>query len=277
MSRPQNRSLHGLLGATALILAACRGEAGPLQHREQAFAWTGGATPGMTVRVRDFNGDITVEPSPDTMVRVTADISWRRGDPDQSLHFTGARDGNDIIVCAVWGEGTCTASNYTSNFNFSRGTTDAKVHFKLQVPAGVMLELRGVNGNITAAASAPVEARTTNGDIRVVTAVGPVRGETTSGDVDLRMTSLVGSDSVIARTLNGDVFVYLPESAAASVDLATTNGVVSTEFQVLVTGEPSRRRLQATLGSGTHPVRLRTLNGDASLRKLDAQGRSASP
>jgi hypothetical protein len=248
-----------------------------LQHRDQAFSWNGVATPGMTVRVRDFNGDIDVEPSPDSMVRVTADISWRRGDPDRSLHFTGARDGNDIVVCAVWGDGTCTVTDYTSNFNFSRGTTDAKVHFKLQVPAGVRLELRGVNGNITAATSAPVEARTTNGDIRVVTAVGPVRGETTSGDVDLRMTSLTGSDSVIARSMNGDVFVYLPESAAATVDLATTNGAVSTEFQVLVTGEPSRRRLQATLGSGTHPVRLRTLNGDASLRKLDAQGRSAAP
>jgi hypothetical protein len=277
MLRLQNGSIAGLLGATALILAACDEEAGPRQHREGAFAWTGSATPGMTVRVRDFNGDITVEPSPDTMVRVTADITWRRGDPDQALHFTGAREGNEIIVCAVWGEGSCTASNYTSNFNFSRGSTDAKVHFKLQVPAGVLLELRGVNGSITAAASAPVEARTTNGDIRVVTAVGPVRGETTSGDVDLRMTSLTGTDSVIARSMTGDVYVYLPESAAASIDLATTNGAVSTEFQVLVTGAPSRRRLQATLGAGTHPVRLRTLNGDASLRKLDAQGRSAAP
>jgi hypothetical protein len=277
MSRPSIRSTLGLLVASASLLAGCGEEAGPLQHREQAFAWNGAATPGMTVRVRDFNGDITVEPASDSMVRVTADISWRRGDPDRSLHFTGARDGNDIVVCAVWGQGTCTATDYTSDFKFNRGVTDAKVHFKVQVPAGVMIELRGVNGSITAAASAPVEARTTNGDIRVVTAVGPVRAETVSGDVDIRMASLIGSDSVIARSMNGDVYVYLPEKAAATIDLATTNGAVSTEFQVLVTGEPSRRRLQATLGAGTHPVRLRTLNGDAALRMLDAQGRSAAP
>lgn len=274
---PRRAITHSLLAATAITLAACGGEAGPLQERERAFVWEGTATPGMTVRVRDMNGDIVVEPSPDSIVRVVADIAWRRGDPSKSLHFTGSRVGNDVLVCAVWGDGTCSVDNYTSNFNFSRGVTDAKVHFKIAVPAGVKLELRAVNGDITAAASAPVEARTTNGDVLVATAAGPVRGETTSGDVDLRMSSLTGSDSVIAKSMNGSVFVYLPEKAAATIDLATTNGAVSTDFEVLVTGEPSRRRLRATLGAGTHPVHLRTLNGDAALRRLDAEGRSATP
>ncbi len=275
MSR--HRPFLVLAAATGLVMAACfRGE-GPLQHRERAFVWEGVAGPGMTVRVRDFNGAITVEPSPDSVVRVTADISWRRGDPEKTLHFTGSRVGEDVLICAVWGQGTCSVRDYSSSFNMSRGVTDARVHFKLAVPAGVRLDLRSVLGDITAAASAPVEARTTNGDIIVVTAVGPVRGETTNGDVDLRMTSMTGSDSVVASTLNGDVFVFLPEDAAARVDLATTSGSVSTEFPMLVTGAPSRRRLQATLGAGTHPVRIRTVNGDAALRRLDAEGRAARP
>lgn len=265
------------LGALTLLGTGCVGGDGPVRERASAFEWRGAAAPGATVRVRDFNGDITVEPSPDSLVRVTADLRWRRGDPDRSLHFSGAHLGQDILICAIWGSGTCTVDDYTSNFNVSRGGTDAKVHFKVQVPAGVKLELRAVNGNIAAAASAPVEARTTSGDVRVVTAVGPVRGETTNGDVDLRMASIAGTDSIVARSVNGDVFVYLPADVAATLDLATTTGAVSTEFPVLMTGEPSRRRLQSTLGAGTHPVRLRTLNGDAAVRKLDAQGRSGPP
>lgn len=265
------------LGALVLLGTGCLRGDGPYQERASAFEWRGVARPGATVRVRDFNGDITVEPSPDSLVRVTADLRWRRGDPDRSLHFSGAHLGDDVLICAIWGAGTCTVDNYTSNFNVTRGSTDAKVHFKLQVPHGVRLELRAVNGSIAAAASAPVEARTTNGDIRVVTAVGPARGETTNGDVDLRMASLAGADSIVARSVNGDVYVYLPAEIAATIDLATTTGAVSTEFPVLVTGAPSRRRLQSTLGAGTHPVRLRTMNGDAALRMLDAQGRSGPP
>jgi len=46
---------------------------------------------------------------------------------------------------------------------------------------------------------------------------------------------------------------------------------------VVVTGEPNRRSLRAVLGTATRTVRLRTTNGDASLRRLDATGRSATP
>lgn len=275
MSRPG--FAHIALAAAALVGTGCVGGDGPLQRREAAFSWHGPLGPGGTVRVRDMNGGIEVVPSGDSLVHVSASIEWRRGDPDRSLHFTAGAAGADLLVCAIWGDGSCTVDSYQSNFNFSRGVTDAKVFFRVEVPAGLRLELVAVNGDIAASASAPVEARTTNGDIRVVTAVGPARGETTNGDVDLRMASLVGTDSVVARTMNGSVFVYLPESPDISIDLSTTSGSVSTEFPVTVTGSPNRRRLQATLGAGTHPVRLRTLNGDAALRRLDAQGRSTAP
>ncbi len=270
------RPFHIALAAAALLGTACDGSDGPLQERAGAFEWRGPAAAGNTLRVRDMNGDITVSPSADDTVRVRADIAWRRGDPDRSLHFTGWREGSDIIICAVWGKGTCTATKYDSEFRSARGT-DAKVHFHIEAPAGVKLELVAINGDIAAAASAPVEARTSNGDIRVVTAVGPARGVTMNGSVDLRMASLVGTDSVIAKTLNGDVFVYLPDAPDAAIDLQTMTGSVSTEFPVIVTGEANRRSLRAVLGTATRTVSLRTTNGSASLRRLENAGGAGAP
>ena len=258
------------------LCTACDGGDGPSQERQDAFVWEGEAGPGTTLRVRDMNGDIEVTHSTGSSVKVHADIEWRRGNPDESLHFSGFREGNDIMVCAVWGKGSCTKEKYDSQMK-NGNSTDAKVHFRIEVPAGVRLDLIGINGDIAATASAPVEARTANGDIRIATAVGPARGETVNGSVDLRMSSLAGTDSVIAKSMNGDVYVYLPGAPDVSVDLSTMSGSVSSEFPVMVTGEPNKRSLKATLGSGVHPVRLRTLNGDAAIRKLDSQGRSASP
>lgn len=266
-----------ILPAALLFTLGCMGDAGPVQTRENAFTWQDSMPAGATLRVRDLNGAIEVTPSADGVARVSASISWRRGDPDESLHFSGVRDGTDAIICAVWGKGTCDKANYSSSFNFSSGDTDARVHFKVEVPAGVKLELQGVNTDITAAASAPVEARTLNGDVTVVTSVGPVRGVTKNGSVDVRMSSLTGTDSVIAETLNGDAYVYLPDGVDALLDLAVTNGSVSSEFAVTVAGTPNRRSLRATLGAGTRTVKLRSINGSVALRRLDAAGKSHEP
>ena len=264
-----------LLAATLTV--GCEEGSGPLQVRENAFAWSDHVPSGATVTVRDLNGDITVQPSADDTVRVTARLEWHKGNPDETLRMSGSRLGDDALICAVWGDGACSRDNYTSKWNGSSSSTDAKVFFQVSVPAGVKLDLQGANGNIVAAASAPVSARTMSGNVTVATAVGPARGETLNGSVDLRIALLSGTDSVIAKTLNGNVYVYLSELTDASIDLAATTGSVSSEFPVEITGEMSKRSLRAVLGAGTHPIRLRSMNGSVSIRRLDAAGKSYQP
>ena len=256
----------------ALLTAGCDHEAGPLQVRENAFTWSDRVPAGATLAMRSMNGDIDVAVGTDDTVRVSARIEWRKGDPDKTLRLSGSRQGDDALICAVWGDGGCSREGYTAKFD-GKGT-DAKVFFKVTVPAGVKLDLQGINGNVTASASAPVKAHTMNGDVRVVTAVGPVDGQTLNGSVDIRMSSLVGTDSVIAKTLNGSVYVYLPDPVDAAIDLGVTNGSVSTEFPVTITGEPSRRSIRAVLGAGSRTVHARSMNGRVSLRRLATDGTS---
>jgi len=122
-------------------------------------------------------------------------------------------------------------------------------------------------------ATAPVFARTMNGDVRVATSVGPVQGETLNGSVDIRMSSLAGSDSVIAKTLNGEAFVYLPAVDDAVVDISVGNGSASSDFGT--DGASARgRKIQMTIGAGSRVILAHALNGAAALRKLDAEGKS---
>ena len=264
------------LALLVLPLVACGNESapkGPLQVRENAFTWSGHVPSGARLSVRSFSGAIEVQPSPDDTVRVTARLEWRSGDPDRSLTMSGARVGDDALICAVWGDGSCTAGNYTASFKPGRGT-DAKLFFTVQVPAGVRLTLTQIAGPISAAATAPVIAKTMDGDVRVATAVGPVQGETLNGSVDIRMSSLAGTDSVIAKTLNGDAFIYVTALDDARLDLSVMNGKVESAFPEGQPAGSGAKKLQATIGAGSRVIRGHTLNGRVALRKLDAEGRS---
>jgi hypothetical protein len=265
-----------LLLATALV--ACASDRGPLQSNPEAFAYSATLPNGMPVLVRNLRGAIEVEPSPDDSLRVTASTSWR-GDADypRGLVLSAASLPTGVLVCAIFGEdGACTPTDYKgSSKNSFRlgGSSDVSVTFRLQVPAGVSLDLLGVDTRIISASSAPVKARTINGDVTVVTAVGPVRAETMNGDVDARMTTLTGPDSVVVKTMNGSAWAFLPESVAAMFEVSTLNGRVNTDFPS-ISANATGKSLRGALGGGGTPVKVQTLNGTAGLGRLDAEGRS---
>ncbi len=273
MSGPTGALKLALLVAP-LALAGCEGERGPQFEREGPFAWTGTIAPGKSLRIRELQGGITVKPSADSQVRITTRVAWRRGDPAEDLRFSATPQDGDMLVCVLWSTSdTCTKETYNANIRRGRGT-DAKVHFDVEVPEGVRLDLVTISGDIRSASSAPVLARTVNGDVIVVTAVGPVEAKTLNGSVDVRMSSLANTDTVKAETVNGSVYVYLPATVDAALDLSVVNGGVSTTYPIVRTDDGGRRHLRGRIGQGTHPVFAKTINGEVAVRALDAEGRA---
>jgi hypothetical protein len=235
-----------------------------------------------------LRGSIDVTPSPDSMLRVKARVTWRgsAGQPSD-IELSGAAVPEGALICARSRSGTCTTTSFSTSSSRRRGTlnlrrsnrsSDTKVHFTVEVPTGVRLDLLGIDASITAASTAPIRAKTLNGDVTVVTAVGPIYAETMNGSVDARMSSLAGTDSVVVKTMNGDAWLFLPEQVSADLDVSTMNGAVDTDFPALLnTGTTTRKSIRAALGDGTTPVRVRTMNGAAGIRRLDAEGRSYQP
>lgn len=279
-----------VLLVSVLALGACSfsmaDDDRPERGAERVFVWDGVVASGQTVRIRNMRGEIEVEPSPDDTVRVVTDMRWR-GDADQprDVRFSASTDSAGVLICSLFGRSRCTATDYNGSADGVRigrrglnvnlgGRNAAAVFFKIQVPAGVKLDLVVVDGDITSASSAPVRARTVNGSIKVATAVGPVRAETVNGDVDARMTTLAGSDSVSVVSVNGNAWVFIPEAASVRADVATVNGRVLTDFDVLQAALGNGKRATASLGAGATPLRAKTLNGDVGVGRLDAEGRS---
>lgn len=283
-------SFRPLMVLAAASLTACESQmsVGPERERTGVFSYAAVVPAGQTLYLRDMVGSITVEPATDDTLRVVADMKWR-GDstPPAEVTFSGTTRADGAMVCAIFGGAECSVDNYDGKSNGSGitigesglklglgGDSKAEVHFRVRVPAGVKLDLVMVEGDLVSASSAPVKARGINGNITIVTSVGPVTVKTVNGDVDARMSSLSGADSVVVETMNGSAYLFLPETVSASVDLGSTNGTLTTDFAGIAARENFTKQIRATLGTGLTPVRVRTLNGDAQLRRLDAQGRA---
>ena len=130
-----------------------------------------------------------------------------------------------------------------------------------------------VLGNVTVRGSAPVTARTVDGDVKVGTAVGPVVGETVNGSVDVRMTTIGDTGEVRAETTNGSATAYVPEIADGAVDVGTLNGRIGSDFgSATATGGVVGHEYQWSVGSGARNYKVKSLNGSAWLRLINADG-----
>lgn len=257
----------------APALASAQWGRGDERVERNAFTWEGAVPANGRVYVRNLNGGVRVEPSPDGRVHVTAD---RRatGDADlRDVRFVqqAAADGQGVVLCALFADGArCDERDYRgtrSNWNWNRrGSTSAQ--FTLQVPATVRLDLETTNGGLDVrGAGAEVVGRTTNGGIAIEGGAGPVTAHTTNGGITVRLTDLASTGDFDLSTTNGGVSLSVPSSLGAEVDMSTTNGGVSTDFPVTVQGRIDPKRLRVTLGDGSRRVRMRTTNGGVSLRR----------
>jgi len=263
----------------ALLLTAACGRGGPLRVDPNAFSWNAPmAAPG-ELHLRNMNGTIDVEPATGGNVSVTAEIRWHTGDPKQDIKFVTVPSGNDFTVCAVWGRGTCTDQSYNaSGNNFLRSLlrgrpSDATVRLIVHVPTGVRVDAFSMNGSVSVLATAPVRARAINGGIKVGTSVGPVEAETVNGNVDARMTTLSGDGPVKVMTVNGTASAYVPITFGGAVRVSTMNGRAGSDFAVTTSGEASPRNgVEGTVGKGAGSIEVKSMNGNAWLRKLNADG-----
>ena len=269
-------TLHAAL-FTVLTSTACS-FGGSEKSDPALFTWSGPlAAPG-TVHLRNLNGEIIVRPSPDSSVHVTASATWHNGNPKRDMNFQVVTSGSDLTICAIWGHGTCSATAYNSSSSgFSKlfgRSTDANVTLTVLVPARVLVDATTMNGDVNVTASAPVHARTVNGDVKVGTAVGPVDAVTVNGSVDIRMTTLTGTDQVRAESVTGDVNAWLPATLDANISLATVTGDVSADYGVAAS---DGKKLSATIGAGGRTVTIKSVTGSARLGRLAADGSIAKP
>ena len=232
----------------------------------QDFEWQGGLDRGDAVTIRGVNGSIVARAASGGQVRVEATKQADDDDP-AGVRIEVVEDSRGVLICAVYPTRRGRDPNRCGrgdDYRMSVRNYDVKVHFTVEVPDGIELEARTVNGAIEARGiAADVEARTTNGDI-TVEGTGDLSARTVNGAVEAMVLSQPTGD-LSFRTVNGRIQVRLPDDVNADVDIRTVNGAIDTEFPLTIRGRWGPKSASGEIGGGGPEIELRTTNGSIAL------------
>lgn len=255
-------------GSLAFLAGIALPAAGQATQTDDSFKWSGQIRAGDWVHVEDLNGSVTVGPASGSEVQVTAIKRWRRGDP-QLVRIEAKKVGDNIVICALWGDRASCDDRGSHHSDNNRGRNDVSVEFNVLVPHGVKIGAGTVNGSVTVdGATSTVDASAVNGEVDVATTGGPVNAETTNGSVRARMGRSDSDEPMSFATVNGNVIVEFTGDFGGDVDLSTVNGSLNTNFEMTISGRLDPKHLHAHIGKPGGPrMKLETVNGSVELRK----------
>src|ERR1044072_6366348 len=151
---------------------------------------------------------------------------------------------------------------------------DASVRFEVRVPRSVSYNFDGfssVSGDVdVSGVTGRLRASAVSGDVKVKNVSGSVSVNSVSGDVEVEVDRLEGSDDMKFSSVSGDVNVRMPANLDAEVDISSLSGTIKTDFGIEVREEPHGTRTYARgrWGSGSRRVKMSSVSGDLSLRRL---------
>jgi len=149
------------------------------------------------------------------------------------------------------------------------------VSYEIFVPRRSNLSLTAHNGGISIAdVSGKIDFRTTNGGVSLKRVGGAVTGNTTNGGVHVELAGASWEGEALnVTTTNGGVNIVLPANYSAHLETGTTNGNVSSDFQLNVPlTERGRlpKDISVDLGSGGPTIRAMTTNGGVRLGRASS-------
>ncbi|MGE0460961.1 MAG: DUF4097 family beta strand repeat-containing protein [Vicinamibacterales bacterium] len=261
----------GLSMAVVVATAACDvqvGEGGfslDLAAGRAQDSWTRSypLAQGGRLELINVNGRIDAEPASGSTVELVGQRTARAGSDDAARELLGKVEMREEV-----GErGVRVEVRAPRTF----GVSNVEVRWTVKVPKGTIVDLRTINGRVALSGlDGEVHARTVNGGVEGKRlAVAALDASTVNGGVDIELTApLAGEGSVALEAVNGGVSLALPGDSRASVTARVTNGGIrTTDLDLQLTGEQSRRRLEGTLNGGGTRVSLQTTNGGVRLSK----------
>lgn len=281
---------------TTLLAAAALGVAAAASAQSRTdFEFRRELAAGKRFHLHNIIGDVQVTGGTGRTVQVSAaKKQGRHGDPeDVTIETVELSDG--VALCVRYpGQRRDDRSDDDGkesgrkNPCSTRGSwnnnerNDTQISFTVRVPAGLILRLGTVSGDLIASnLDGELDLTSVSGDVRLDGGRGQgISLETVSGDVDLldvRAREVSGhtvSGEVTFRgpvldggsydfsTTSGDITVGLPERPNATLSAATFSGRFSSDIGTTQQSGRNRRRHSATWGSGSARLDVESLSGD---------------
>jgi DUF4097 and DUF4098 domain-containing protein YvlB len=250
-----------------------------------------------TIIIETFNGNVDVTVGSGTTVKV--DVT-KRGSGD-----TAEAAKADLKNIQVTMNQDAAAVHVTAQRSDKRVDADnSGASAKLTVPAGSILQIRTSNGKVTTSGeTAAVTVQDSNGAIDVRGALGALDLKTSNGNIvvnggsetidletsngaievttskevqitavssngGLRFSGPVAAKSKnVLRTDNGVIVATLPAASSFTLDAATSNGKITSDF-VVKGDNPSDTALKGTVGNDPQTtLKLQTSNANIEVHK----------
>jgi hypothetical protein len=232
------------------------------------YRWTGRLSTGESIEIKGINGSITVGPASGSEIVVTAETRARKSDPS-SVHIERVEHRGGLTFCAVYPTPTGSLENRCAPGSEGRMNTrdnDVTVDFHLEVPAGIDVVTRTVNGGIEIRdLENDVLANTVNGDVEIST-TGFAEAETVNGSIDAWIGQQDLRSGASFTTVNGSIDLDLNDDVDADVSASWLNGDFESDLSFALQGRLSRRSAHGTLGRGGPTLELTTVNGSIRIR-----------
>ncbi|NNF14070.1 MAG: DUF4097 family beta strand repeat protein [Gemmatimonadetes bacterium] len=232
------------------------------------YRWSGRVAVGESVEIKGINGSVDFVYAQGDEIVVTAEARARRSDPS-TVRIERVEHGEGLTFCAVYPtpegreQNRCGPGN-SGNMNTHRN--DVQVDFRVEVPEGVTVIGRTVNGEVEAMGlQSDVYAESVNGDIEIST-TGFAQAETVNGSIEAAMGSADFQSAVEFSTVNGSIDLDLPDDIDADLDASWLNGSFESDIPFLLEGGISKRSARGVLGDGGPELELQTVNGSIRIR-----------
>ena len=262
---------------SACILAALASAAAAQDEQRIAMPLSDPSRPAI-VEIGLFSGDIDVRAYDGNEVVIVTDAQVRNAQGQEPARPDGLRRIQTSNVGVTVEEVNNTVS---VKMDFSHTGADVEV----QVPRRTSVHANLVNGgDITInGVTGEHELTNVNGDVEAIDISGSAVLNSTNGDVHATFVAVDATKPMSFTSFNGDVDVTLPARLAADLVVASQQGDVYTDFDVVEEqnaptvdrGGDDRGRYRVrmkqqsryAIGGGGPEIQLRTFNGDVMIRK----------
>jgi len=274
-----NRLRIDSVGLYALLAGASCAMVGIASAQEQRLAVPlSDASRPARLEIALFSGDIAVEAYDGNEVVIVADAPIRGNGELESPRDDGLRRIQSSSVGLTVEE----SDNIVSvRMDFSPKNADIQI----RVPRRTSVKASLVNGGDVEVTglTGEHELSNVNGDVIATDITGSAVINATNGDVRATFTSVDTTKPMSFISFNGDVDVTLPRNLAADLIVASQQGDVFTDFDVVEQTDPPNveqrggpnggrqirwsQQSRYAIGGGGPDIQLRTFNGDVMIRK----------
>lgn len=149
---------------------------------------------------------------------------------------------------------------------------DPIANLLVRVPKGVNLVVNSVNGNVNVTdISGDIRVRAGTGSVKIMVS-GYAQAYTHDGDVNVTIGANSWPGTLHIGTDNGDVTVYVPETASFHARMHTDDGMLFTDFDLRGTSHGNNETIDANVnGGGAYGLDLESHRGAVRLLRLTPQ------